>query len=144
MCLASIPAPIVHRKKEKEMSKFNAKNYDKAARYVKNLGDGTRLALLAALVDGPKNVTELVAMVGSTSQPAISHHLALLRNTNLVEPTRDGKNNIYSLTDEHENFVKGFLDSVSHLVKVQAPPVDNTPKESKPKASTKTRKPVKV
>ena len=33
------------------------------------------------------------------SQPAVSHHLALLRHGGIVDRRRQGKNNFYSLTD---------------------------------------------
>lgn len=32
------------------------------------------------------------------SQPAVSHHLALLRHGGIISPRRQGKNNFYSLT----------------------------------------------
>ena len=35
----------------------------------------------------------------SQSQPAVSHHLALLRHGGIIAPRRQGKNNFYSLTD---------------------------------------------
>ena len=33
------------------------------------------------------------------SQPAVSHHLALLRHGGLIAPRRQGKNNYYALTE---------------------------------------------
>jgi len=33
------------------------------------------------------------------SQPATSHHLALLRHGGIIAPRRQGKNNSYALTD---------------------------------------------
>lgn len=47
------------------------------------LSDPTRLAILLALLDGERRVTELVATVGS-SQPNVSNHLACLRECGLV------------------------------------------------------------
>ena len=41
------------------------------------------------------NVTELVGFLVQT-QPAVSHHLALLKNGGLIEPDRNGKNQYYS------------------------------------------------
>ncbi len=35
----------------------------------------------------------------SQSQPAVSHHLALLRHGGIIAPRRQGKNNFYSLTE---------------------------------------------
>lgn len=62
--------------------------------------DPTRLALLSAMADaGPDgvNVTRLCEIVGQ-SQPAVSHHLALLRVSGAVQSRRSRQNNLYSIT----------------------------------------------
>ena len=46
-----------------------------------------------------RNVSELCASLGTQSQPAVSHHLALLRHGRLIEPRRSGKHNFYGLTE---------------------------------------------
>ncbi len=46
------------------------------------------------------------------SQPAVSHHLALLRHRGIVECRRHGKNSLYSLTDTGyrlSKIVKGMV-----------------------------------
>ena len=46
------------------------------------------------------------------SQPAVSHHLAVLRLGGIVDRRRQGKNNFYSLTDTGyrlSNIVKGVV-----------------------------------
>jgi len=40
------------------------------------------------------------------SQPAVSHHLALLRHGSIIAPRRQGKNNFYGLTEEGEELAK--------------------------------------
>ena len=59
------------------------------------LSDPTRLGILAQLATGPKNVTALCKALGS-KQPAVSHHLGLLRMGRLVINTRQGKSVAYS------------------------------------------------
>ncbi len=54
-----------------------------AARLFHGLSDPTRLAILLALLDGERRVTDLVAAVGS-SQSNVSNHLACLRECGLV------------------------------------------------------------
>jgi len=54
-----------------------------AARLFHGLSDPTRLAILLALLEGERRVTDLVAAVGS-SQPNVSSHLACLRECGLV------------------------------------------------------------
>ncbi len=63
----------------------------------KLLSDGNRLKILIALSqDGEMHVTALCDMLGQ-SQPAVSHHLTLLRARRLVGYRRDGKHNYYRL-----------------------------------------------
>ncbi|MCA9081590.1 MAG: winged helix-turn-helix transcriptional regulator [Planctomycetaceae bacterium] len=63
----------------------------------KLLADETRLKILLYLLrEGELNVTSLCERLGQ-SQPAVSHHLALLRVAGLIEPRRDGKHNFYSV-----------------------------------------------
>lgn len=54
-----------------------------AARLFHGLSDSTRLAILMALLDGERRVTDLVDIVGS-SQPNVSNHLACLKGCGLV------------------------------------------------------------
>ena len=71
-----------------------------AAMLLKQVSDPTRLQVLLLLAEQERNVSTLCADLGHQSQPAVSHHLALLRHGRLIEPRRQGKNNVYSLTDE--------------------------------------------
>ena len=59
------------------------------------LSDPTRLGILSLLAQGPKNVTALCKALGS-KQPAVSHHLGLLRMGRLVNSTRQGKCVLYT------------------------------------------------
>jgi DNA-binding transcriptional ArsR family regulator len=70
-----------------------------AAILLKQVSDPTRLQILTFLTQKERNVTELCNDLGTQSQPAVSHHLALLRHGRLIEPRRSGKNNFYKLTD---------------------------------------------
>jgi len=59
------------------------------------LADKSRFKILLALAqDGEMNVTALCDLLGQ-SQPAVSHHLTLLRMNELVRYRRDGKHNYY-------------------------------------------------
>src|SRR4051812_31200029 len=63
----------------------------------KLLSDETRLRILLNLArEGELHVTDLCERV-SQDQPAVSHHLALLRVSGLIEARRAGKFNFYSL-----------------------------------------------
>jgi DNA-binding transcriptional ArsR family regulator len=70
-----------------------------AAMLLKQVSDPTRLQVLMLLTEKERNVSELCADLGTQSQPAVSHHLALLRHGRLIEPRRSGKHNFYYLTE---------------------------------------------
>jgi|SRR4051812_4576716 DNA-binding transcriptional ArsR family regulator len=71
----------------------------RVAELLKQVSDPTRLQVLMLLSEKERNVSELCADLGTQSQPAVSHHLALLRHGRLIEPRRAGKHNFYALTE---------------------------------------------
>jgi ArsR family transcriptional regulator len=67
---------------------------------LKLMGDEQRLKILLALNEqGEMHVGALRDLLGQ-SQPAVSHHLTLLRARDLVAFRRDGKKNYYYLNTE--------------------------------------------
>ncbi|QEH37966.1 HTH-type transcriptional regulator KmtR [Aquisphaera giovannonii] len=73
------------------------------AQVFKLLSDETRLRILFYLAlseNRELHVTDLCHRLGQ-SQPAVSHHLALLRVSGLIESRREGKHNFYSVRTEH-------------------------------------------
>ena len=75
----------------------------------KLLSDETRLRVLMYLMrEGELHVTALCERLDQ-SQPAVSHHLALLRVAGLIEARRDGKHNFYSVRREHFHRIMGEL-----------------------------------
>src|SRR4051794_35174562 len=71
------------------------------AQVFKLLSDETRLRILFYLAQNNElHVTDLCTRLGQ-SQPAVSHHLALLRVSGLIESRREGKHNFYSVRTDH-------------------------------------------
>lgn len=66
----------------------------------KVFADTTRIKILYALMGGPCRVTDIAQAVNA-SQTAVSHQLRSLKQARLVKFQRDGKNVIYSLSDDH-------------------------------------------
>lgn len=66
----------------------------------KVFGDTTRIKILYALMDTELCVAHLAERV-SVTQSAVSHQLRTLKQARLVKFRRDGKNVIYSLSDDH-------------------------------------------
>ncbi|WZP01045.1 metalloregulator ArsR/SmtB family transcription factor [Isosphaeraceae bacterium EP7] len=70
----------------------------RASTLLKHVSDPTRLQVILILSEGEQHVGALCDRL-SQSQPAVSHHLALLRHGGVIAPRRSGKNNFYSLTE---------------------------------------------
>ncbi|MBI5759800.1 MAG: metalloregulator ArsR/SmtB family transcription factor [Planctomycetales bacterium] len=67
----------------------------------KLLSDETRLRIMMYLLrEGELHVTAMCERL-KQSQPAVSHHLALLRVAGLIAARRDGKHNFYSIRTKH-------------------------------------------
>ena len=60
------------------------------------LADGTRLAIVARLAEGPRAVGKLAAGL-PVSRSAVSQHLKILKDAGLVEDVAEGTRRIYRL-----------------------------------------------
>jgi ArsR family transcriptional regulator, cadmium/lead-responsive transcriptional repressor len=69
------------------------------ARVFAGISEPTRLHIILVLLDGERNVSELVSAVGS-SQGRVSMHLQCLRWCGFVESERRGKYVYYRVRDE--------------------------------------------
>jgi ArsR family transcriptional regulator, arsenate/arsenite/antimonite-responsive transcriptional repressor len=79
----------------------------------KLLSDETRLRVLMYLArEGELHVTALCEKLDQ-SQPAVSHHLALLRVAGLIEARRDGKHNYYSV---RQSRFHGLMEELFHSI----------------------------
>ena len=79
---------------------FPAVIADRLLGFFKLLSDETRLKIMYLLLrNGELNVRSLCSQLGM-NQPAVSHHLAVLRLNGLVERRREGKRNYYFVVKE--------------------------------------------
>ena len=74
------------------------------------LGDGTRLAIVARLADGPAAVGELAAGLPVT-RPAVSQHLKILKDAGLVQDVAAGTRRIYRLNPAALAALRDQLDT---------------------------------
>ena len=82
------------------------------AELFKVFGDETRVRILLELLEGEKNVGDIVQNV-AVSQPTVSHQLRILKQAKLVKARRDGKSMYYSLDDDH---VRTIIDQgLNHI-----------------------------
>ncbi|GAC1474854.1 MAG: hypothetical protein NVSMB9_26020 [Isosphaeraceae bacterium] len=89
------------------------KQAQRASMLLKHVSDPTRLQVILTLSEGERHVGALCDQL-SQSQPAVSHHLALLRHGGIISPRRQGKNNFYNLTEigsELARVVKGLINT---------------------------------
>ena len=86
---------------------------DELLKVFKLLSDRTRLRIVLYLVrEQELHVSALCLRLGQ-SQPAVSHHLGLLKDAGLIEPRRQGKYNFYSLCrTQISRVIAGLLDQV--------------------------------
>jgi DNA-binding transcriptional ArsR family regulator len=73
------------------------------------LGDATRRAILARLLDGPLAVGELASHF-PVSRPAISQHLRILKDANLVLDRAQGTRRLYALNPEGFDTLRDYFD----------------------------------
>jgi ArsR family transcriptional regulator len=85
------------------------------------LADRSRLKIVMALSQQKEvNVSALCAML-QQSQPAVSHHLTLMRMVGLVDRRRDGKHRYYYLASDYlrDLFEQFFSDSGNNNQQLQ-------------------------
>ena len=91
------------------------------AKLFRGLADGSRLAILEALRDGPKNVSQVVALTG-LSQPSASMHLDCLWCCGLVDREARGRFTYYwiasrkfvRILESAEAVLEGVADRIAH------------------------------
>lgn len=87
-------------------------NLFQMAELFKALNDPTRLKIVNALILSEMCVCDIAALL-NMNQPAISHHLKVLRQTQLIKYRREGKIVYYTLNDEHVELL--FRQSLVHV-----------------------------
>ena len=111
-------------------SKPSAGGLSDTAEIFRLLSDETRLKVLALLMPGGElNVRTLCEQL-EQSQPAVSHHLALLRTKGLIRIRREGKHNYYHLVPDRLNaLLKTACQRLlaRHSEASQASPTDRSP-----------------
>ena len=78
--------------------KAMARQAAQAASYLKALANDQRLAILCTLLEGPQSVGQINAQV-ELSQSALSQHLAVLREQQLVSTEKEAQTVYYTLSD---------------------------------------------
>ena len=109
---------VIH---EDIIEKVRSELYDeitlqKMAEMFKVMNDPTRLKIINALLLSEMCVCDISALMDMT-QPAISHHLKILRQSELIKYRRDGKIVYYSLDDDHIGIL--FQNGLEHALHIK-------------------------
>lgn len=86
----------------------------RASELFKALADPTRVRIVGLLAHTELCVGDLCLVLGM-SQPAVSHHLGILRTLRIVMARKEGKHVFYTLADEHiHHLYQQGVDHVCH------------------------------
>ncbi len=85
----------------------------KIAELFKALDNPSRLKIINAIMLSEMCVCDIAALM-NMNQPAISHHLRVLRQAQLIKYRREGKIVYYSLDDEHIELL--FRQGLAHVM----------------------------
>ena len=69
------------------------------ARFLRCIGESTRLQIIKLLADGERCVSEITKTL-DREQPLVSHHLRALKQCNIVEERQEAQKVYYRLTDD--------------------------------------------
>ena len=85
------------------------------ARFLRCVGEPTRLQILKLLVEGERCVGELIGVLNK-EQSLISHHLRALKECNIVKERQEAQKVYYKLTDAR--LAKLILDSEALMLEL--------------------------
>lgn len=86
--------------KTTENPRLAEKTVKKVSKMLKLLSDPTRMNILY-LLEGKELNVGTIAQCLDMEQSAVSHQLKLLKEARLIKSRRNGKQKLYSQTDEH-------------------------------------------
>ena len=84
---------------------------DLQAKFIRGLGDPTRLRIVRYLLEGPRSVSAITAYL-SMPQSRVSNHLACLKWCGYVVAERQGRSVIYRIADERLRIVLDLTRSL--------------------------------
>jgi ArsR family transcriptional regulator len=103
------------------------------------LGDANRLRIVHRLLSGDASVGEIAEALGA-EQSLVSHHLAALRGSGIVEARRKGRAVLYDLPERVRGAIRGrTLDLGCCLVTFRVPPRDGAARHVRSSSSRPAR-----
>jgi ArsR family transcriptional regulator len=99
--------------------------FERAAELFALLSTRVRLRIVRELLDGEKNVSQLMACVGA-SQPNLSDHLAVLYRSGLLSRRRDGAHVLYRIADDRLGLLAQWMAAQGLGVGALSPPLSTS------------------
>ena len=94
------------------------------------LGDATRRQIFELIAERPRSVAEITRRM-TVSQPAVSQHLKVLRETRLVRAEPKGASNVYHIDPHGLGQMRAWLDRfwgktlAAYKLTVEQPPEES-------------------
>jgi hypothetical protein len=98
-----------------------APDFERLLRYLKALADQSRLRILGLLATRERSVEELATLL-ELKAPTVSHHLALLKELDLVTMRADGVTHLYRLNASGLEQVNRLLAAPERLARLAPQP----------------------
>ncbi len=111
-------AGMLRRRAEPVLTYISSKRYEGRVHAFDVLGDPVRRRLLELLATGERTSGELTAAVRAEfgiSQPAVSQHLRVLRESGFASVRPEGTRRIYAVQPEPLREVDAWLDGFRHF-----------------------------
>ena len=108
-----------HSKNINELAKQipNEEIAEEIADILSVLSDPTRLRILWLLCHTTECVTDIGIAIGM-SAPAVSHHLKLLKSHKIITSKKDGKEMLYTISDnKHAQLIHSMIDEMLNIKK---------------------------
>jgi len=105
----SMPTPEESAVSEPSLATLGEETSKNLVQLFRLLADETRLRILYYLLQTEELNVRTLCHLLRQSQPAVSHHLALMRVAGIIECRRDGKHNFYHLVPKR---CQAYLDVV--------------------------------
>ncbi|HEV8194785.1 MAG TPA: metalloregulator ArsR/SmtB family transcription factor [Ktedonobacterales bacterium] len=102
-----------------------APEFETLVRYLKAVADATRLRLLGMLAGGERSVEEMAALLG-VKTPTVSHHLALLREVEVVQMRAEGNVHLYRLNEGGLQRIGSFFNTPQQVAALAGDLADDT------------------
>lgn len=84
----------------------------KKTKLLKALGEPNRLQILEHLREGDKCACDILELI-ELSQPALSHHMKILEDVEIVKSVKEGKWVRYSLNPNGFQQIQGIIDELT-------------------------------